>query len=82
MTKAFSGMNSVRIEAYEASYRASGLHSLEKFSGIRGVRKASVTGSVPDGLATWLVQAMQSDIGKEIPMWKGSEWDVWENGNR
>jgi len=82
VTKAFSGMNTVCIEAYEASYKASGLHSLEKFSGIRGVKKASVKGSVPDEMAAWLVQAMQSDIGTEILMWKGTEWDVWENGNR
>jgi len=82
VTKAFSGVDSLIIDVYEASYKASGLHLLEKFSGIRGVKCAIVQGTVPDEMAVWLEQAMESDIGKEFPMWKGTEWDVWEDGNR
>lgn len=82
VTKAFSGMDSLTVEVYESSYKANGLHLLEKFSEIRGVGKAVVEGSVPDDMAAWLAQAMQSDIGKEVPMWECIDWNAWEGGNR
>ena len=82
VTKAFSGMESVTIDVYEASYKASGLHLLEKFSGIRGVKCAAVQGTVPDELAVWLEQGMESETGKELSLWKGTNWDMWEDGNR
>jgi hypothetical protein len=82
VTKAFSGMQSLTVNFWVASFRAGDLNVLERFSGIRGVVKANVTGAVPPDVATWLMAAMESPADGVVGVWENITWNAWEDANR
>lgn len=91
---AFSGAESLRVEVWQAQYRASGLGVLRLFEGVRGVGEAWVRGSVEDRYARWLERAMMSAEGEEVAEFveeeepvvygsvNGKTYDMWVHGGR
>ena len=67
------------MDVWEASFRGGDLLVLERFSDIRGVKKARIVGSVPDDMASWLVATMQSSANGEVVRWAGKSWNAWEH---
>lgn len=65
--EAFTGVEELEIEAFQAMYSSSDYAVLELFEGVRGVGKAKVQGSVGDGkYAGWLAQTMMLPVGTEV----------------
>lgn len=66
-------------------FRGAGNAVLMLFSGIRGVKKARVVGSVQREFAEWLEESMESVIGTPIADKDVSGFvrrEVWGAGNR
>lgn len=71
-------------------YLAAGNGVLMLFSGVRGVGKATVTGSVTDAFARWLECAMMSPEGTVVEKYVENgpyvshhgDWNPWNDGNR
>lgn len=63
--KAFSGLDDVEIEVWQASYRGAGREVLELFEDVRGVKRARVSGSTSgfEEYADWLGQSMMAPMG-------------------
>ena len=78
VTKAFSGVEELVIEVWQASFGTCGVGVLEPFAGVRRVGKASIGGSVGGGFARWLEGVMMGSA--EEVEWEGSRWDGWERG--
>lgn len=68
VTKAFSGVEELIVDAWQAMFLGSDHEALRVFEGVRGVTRARVTGSTTgfDGYARWLEGAMESPLGREI----------------
>lgn len=95
LVRAFSGIEELEVEVFQASYGNSDFHVLELFAGIRGVRRARVFGSVAREFASWLEGCMESAVGVNSMGWDrgGFEglgvhdkvlggYDVWVHGGR
>lgn len=93
--RAFSGVEELEVEVFQASYGNSDFRVLELFAGIRGVRKARVFGSVGREFAGWLEGCMESAVGLDLVGWgtHGFEglglgdkvlggYEVWLHGGR
>lgn len=93
--RAFSGVDELEVEVFQASYGNSDFHVLELFAGIRGVRRARVFGSVAREFAGWLEGCMESAAGVDFMGWDGGGfeglgvldkvlggYDVWVQGGR
>ncbi|KAM0813638.1 hypothetical protein AB5N19_13636 [Seiridium cardinale] len=67
-TQAFSGLEQVEIEVWQAEYRCAGREVLELFEDIRGVRKAKVSGSTSgfECYAKWLQSGMMKAAGTAL----------------
>ena len=60
---AFSGVEELTVEVFQAQYRSSNYKVLKLFEGVRGIQKASIYGSVtgfPE-YVSWLQDAMMSE---------------------
>ena len=64
---AFSGKDVLEVEVFRSSFAAGGYDALHCFSGIRGLKKARVYGSVDDDFARWLEDCMTSEKSQCIP---------------
>ncbi|MCJ1418867.1 hypothetical protein MMC32_005218 [Xylographa parallela] len=73
VTDAFSGVEELSVDVWEASFGASGVRVLEGFWGVRGVGKARVRGCVERGMGRWLEGVMESEMGAEVAGWGGEE---------
>jgi len=94
LVREFSGLDELEVEVFQASFGNSDFHVLELFAGIRGVKKASVFGSVTRGFARWLEACMESAVGADLGWERRGfemigtdavglrEYDVWVHGNR
>lgn len=86
VTQAFSGMEALEVELWEASFGGAGMKVLEGFWDVRGVGKAKVSGMVRPRMARWLEGVMESSIGKEVENWEenegGEKWNARDNGPR
>lgn len=94
LVKAFSGCEEMQIEVFEASFGVCNYHVLKAFEGIRGVKRACVSGSVATEYARFLECCMESELGVDCNRARqkednlpGSEdvmqvYDIWINGNR
>ncbi|MCJ1380042.1 hypothetical protein MMC17_003145 [Xylographa soralifera] len=75
VTDAFTGVEELRVDVWEASFGAAGVRVLEGFWGVRGVGKARVRGCVERGMGSWLERVMQSETGAEVAAWNGEDGD-------
>ncbi|MCJ1393542.1 hypothetical protein MMC18_006417 [Xylographa bjoerkii] len=75
VTDAFSGVDELLVEVWEASFGAAGVRVLEGFWGVRGVGKARVIGCVEKPLVRWLERVMESEVGLEVDGWDGGDED-------
>ncbi|KAF2762751.1 hypothetical protein EJ05DRAFT_471701 [Pseudovirgaria hyperparasitica] len=91
VTKAFTGMDELCIEVWEAQYASCDYTVLKLFANVRAVKKAYVTGSVERKFARWLERAMMSPVGRNVPAyWDDSNllkigydtYDEWTHGGR
>ena len=95
LVRAFSGLDVLEVEVFQASYGNSDFHVLELFAGIRGVKKASVFGSVARDFASWLEGCMERAVEDDLQAtgsWEfgtlglpdkvWTEYDVWVQGGR
>ena len=78
MAKAFSGLEMLEVEVWQASFGSCGVGVLEAFGAVRGVANARVSGCVGGGFARWLERAMMGDA--VVGEWEGESWSVWERG--
>lgn len=88
-TEAFTGVDELELEVFQAMYGSCDFSVLKLFEGVRGVGKVVVWGSVGDGkYAEWLAGAMMSPPGTERGRFEeryvGGDkgWDAWTHGNR
>lgn len=74
-TRELSGRDEVVIDCWQAAYRSAGWQVLRLFEGVRGVRRARVTGSIGgfEEYARWLERSMMSDEGAEVAAYWGEE---------
>ncbi|KAI9816745.1 MAG: hypothetical protein M1827_001390 [Pycnora praestabilis] len=90
LAKAFSGVEVLEIEVWQAQYGSCDEGLLEIFRGIRGVGKARVWGSVSGEYAHYLERSMMCEAGAASPCFerkgKGAgrvgRYDVWIHGGR
>ena len=84
LIKAFSGVDELEVEAWQASFGVCDFSVMFAFSNIRGVGRARVRGySIPSEFARWLEAAMESSREEDAVLWdQGTQWNVWDNGNR
>jgi hypothetical protein len=85
VTKAFSGVEELEVEATQAMFRASGNGVLLLFKNVRGVSRAVVQGSVDREFAEYLENCMMSPIGSQLEPFDeelARKCDVWTHGNR
>ncbi|KAI0123018.1 hypothetical protein BJ170DRAFT_122428 [Xylariales sp. AK1849] len=70
---AFSGMEEVEIEVWQAAYRGAGREVLGLFEGVRGVKRARVTGSTGGfgEYAAWLEGVMMTPEGEAVAEFRG-----------
>ena len=73
MTEAFSGVEELVVDVWEASFGAAGVRVLEGFWGVRGVGRARVRGCVERGMRRWLERVMESEVGAEVVGWDGED---------
>ncbi|MCJ1317785.1 hypothetical protein MMC15_003112 [Xylographa vitiligo] len=73
VTAAFSGVEELLVDVWEASFGAAGVRVLEGFWGVRGVGTARVRGCVERGMGSWLERVMESELGTEVRGWDGEE---------
>lgn len=90
-TAAFSGVEEVEIEVYQAQYGSCDYQALMLFVDVRGVKRARVYGSVKEGFGKWLAEVMTSPAGSaaleyEDLAWQSSmaqeRYDIWTHGGR
>ncbi|MCJ1474827.1 hypothetical protein MMC13_003487 [Lambiella insularis] len=62
VTAAFSGMEALEVELWEASFGGAGTKVLEGFWDVRGVGQAKVSGMVQSKMARWLEGVMESPV--------------------
>jgi len=97
LVRAFSGVEELQVEVFQASYGNSDFRVLELFKGIRGVGRARVFGSVAAEFAGWLEGCMESEVGAGVGVggWVGEGfgglgerekvlggYEVWVHGGR
>jgi hypothetical protein len=86
-TEAFTGVEELTIEVFQAQYGGSDYRTLRLFEGIRGVKKARVYGSTtafPE-YVEWLQDSLMAPIGAEvevfdkdkIPARQVGTYDLW-----
>lgn len=89
--RAFSGVEELQVEVFQASYGNSDFRVLELFAGIRGVGRARVFGSVAAEFAGWLEGCMESEVGGWAGVGFGGlgerekvlgGYEVWVHGGR
>lgn len=81
--EAFSGVEELEIEAFQAMFSSSDYAVLELFEGVRGVGKARVLGSVGDGkYAEWLASCMMLPAGTEVGSYYRKQSAEQYPGNR
>ena len=78
VAKAFSGLEMLEIEVWQASFGSCGVGVLEAFGAVRGVAIAKVSGCVSGGFARWLEALMMGD--EAVHEWEGERWNGWERG--
>lgn len=76
--KAFSGLDDVDIEVWQASYRGAGRDVLELFEDVRGVKRARVSGSTSgfEEYAQWLGESMMAPVGTIGQKYEGEIGDL------
>ncbi|KAI9711754.1 MAG: hypothetical protein M1820_001899 [Bogoriella megaspora] len=83
---AFNGCEELRVDVWQAQYASCGYEVLERFEGVRGVRRARVEGSVERGFGEWLegrmMMPMGWEVGKEGRKPGTGEYDLWTHGGR
>lgn len=89
VTKAFSGVEELTIEVFQAQFGSCGREVLGLWEGVRGVKRARVYGSVTafPGYARWLGGSMEMGVGEVVEPFmdveKGvgqrEEHDIWSN---
>ncbi|EKG16523.1 hypothetical protein MPH_06299 [Macrophomina phaseolina MS6] len=84
---AFSGCDSLEVECWQAQFEACDYSVLRLFEEVRGVGKATVTGSVEPGFAHWLELVMESPIETDEERKSGSSTPAYvemegEDGRR
>jgi hypothetical protein len=84
--RAFEGAECLEIEAWQAEYGTSDLKILKMFEGVRGVKKARVSGSVGARYCRWLEACLRTRVGEAVGPFLGEEggkgYDIWNSGNR
>lgn len=83
-TESFSGVESLEIEVFQSMYGSCDFSNLRLFEDVRGVGKATVQGSIGDGMyAKWLEASLMSPVGTEVPAYAegriagSSSWAAW-----
>ncbi|MCJ1284037.1 hypothetical protein MMC26_003368 [Xylographa opegraphella] len=71
VTDAFSGVEELSVDVWEASFGAAGVRVLEGFWDVRGVGTARVRGCVERRMGRWLERLMESEMGVEVVGWDG-----------
>ena len=69
VTAAFTGMDEVVLDIWQTTFwGGAGVGPLERFEGVRGVRKVRVLGSTTgfEGYLRWLAQSMTAPVGREV----------------
>ena len=80
---AFTGVDSLEIEVWQAMFASADGRVLRLFEGVRGVGRVKIHGSVGRGYSEWLATCMTSPVGAEVePFAASKEWDAWTHGNR
>ncbi|KAI9667379.1 MAG: hypothetical protein M1821_000194 [Bathelium mastoideum] len=81
---AFSGVEELQLEVFQAQFGSCGYEVLRRFVGVRGVRRAKVFGSVEEGFARWLEGVMMSESGAVVKGFEEGrgEYDLWTHGGR
>jgi hypothetical protein len=84
--RAFQGAEMLNIEAWQAEYGTSDLKVLKLFEGLRGIKRARVSGSVAADYCRWLEACMMSRVEDIVDAFKGEVkgkgYDLWSAGNR
>ena len=78
VARAFSGVEELVLEGWQASFGGCDNSNLMAFSSVRGVGKAKVHGSgLSPAFTRWLEKTIESSEGEEaIP--HTTEWHIWE----
>lgn len=78
--EAFSGMDFVAVDVWQADYRGCGREVLELFEGVRGCRRAVVSGSTSgfSCYARWLEESMMKPLGAPGEKYDGEMGDLSE----
>jgi hypothetical protein len=80
---AFTGVDTLEIEAWQAMFGSGDPRVLKLFEGVRGVGKVKVYGSVGQRYSDWLTLCMKSPLGSVVePFVEDTQWDAWTHGNR
>ena len=83
LARAFSGVDELEVEAWQASFGVCDYSVLFAFTNVRNVGRAKVSGSgLPADFAAWLGNVMQSSELEVFPPRNPVEWNEWTNGNR
>jgi hypothetical protein len=67
-TKAFTGMEELTIEVWQAQFWNSDYEALTRFEGVRGVRRVKIIGSISQfkGFVEWLRNTMMMPVGSIV----------------
>ncbi|KUJ10030.1 uncharacterized protein LY89DRAFT_268400 [Mollisia scopiformis] len=89
---AFTGVEELTLEVFQAQFGSSDNKVLRLFEGIRGVKKARIYGSVTDfpEYVRWLQNSMMLPVGVEVEPFdkekiglnQVSGYDIWTHGGR
>ncbi|KIW03757.1 uncharacterized protein PV09_05062 [Verruconis gallopava] len=80
---AFTGVDSLEIEVWQAMFASADLRVLKLFEGVRDVSTVKIHGSVSRRYSDWLARCMTSCPGAHIePYVDEKDWDAWTHGNR
>jgi len=64
---AFTGVESLCIDVFQAMFGGCDFSVLKLFEGVRGVKQCTIQGSVGDGrYARWLEEAVCKEVGEEV----------------
>ncbi|KAH8891399.1 hypothetical protein GQ53DRAFT_746916 [Thozetella sp. PMI_491] len=69
VTAAFTGADELALEVWQATFwGGAGVDVLERFEGVRGVRKVRIVGSTTgfEGYLRWLAASMTAPVGREV----------------
>ena len=83
LDRAFSGIEELAVEGWQASFSENNNSNLLLFSSVRGVGRAIVYGvGLSLEFTRWLEATMESTETDIDTPWNTAEWNVWEYRNR